>query len=58
MCYKTDKILKKTFKKKTFKKKLLKKNIEKNKFKSTLQGNVTAGIRTCNHLHDAPKISP
>ena len=52
MCYKTDKILKKTLKKTTFEK-----NIEK-KIKSTLQTNVTAGIRACNHLHDARKIAP
>ena len=47
MCYKTDKILKKT----------LKKNFWK-KIKSTLQRNVIAWIRTCNHLHEAPKIAP
>ena len=53
MCYKMDEILKKTLKKKTtFKKKILK------KIKSTLQKNVTAGIRTCDHLHDARKIAP
>ena len=49
MCYKTDKILKKNFEKETtFEKKI-------KKIKSTLQRNVTAGIRTCNHLHDARK---
>ena len=47
MCYKTDKIWKKTLKKQ-----LLKKNIKK--IESTVQRNVTAGIQTCNHLHDAP----
>ena len=53
MSYKTDKILKKTFKKETtFEKKILK------KIKSTLQRNVTAGNRTCNHLHGVLKIAP
>ena len=28
------------------------------KIKSTLQRNGTAGIRTCNHLHDARNIAP
>ena len=51
MCYKTDKIWKKTLKKQ-----ILKKNIKK--IESTLQRNVIAGIQTCNHLHDARKIAP
>ena len=51
MCYKTDK-KSFTLKKTTFEKKILKKT------KSTLQRNVTAGIRACNHLHDARKIAP
>ena len=52
MFYKTDKILKKTLKKKQLLKKILK------KIKSTLQRNVTDGIRTCNPLHDARMIAP
>ena len=50
MCYKTDKILKKTLKKKQLFKKILK------KIKSTLQRNETAGTQACNHMHDARKI--